>query len=458
MKRNLFVSLFVCLALLCFACGDSPHGGGDDSNGMYPKGSLLMLELNPEEDGFDCFATDGDTDIGILNYPETGRPVFATVSDRASGETFGIFFSEEGYPAVYAYNDTYFALNNFSGTRADMAFIDETGEITVYRDMETGVDWESGFYEFWNSPHTRSINWDRLGRTFYDEFKEDGRLVLIGAGYAVKAIPAMMGMLSGDPRDYTKFAYNFVEMLDEKIIKDNWYIRTTREALEAETALVNAGEIVSCYSGNVSSCVSNLVSKLFDKTGDIIINAADPETELAIQTGGYVLAGGYGTIQVTLSWNNVNDIDLHVTDPNGETIYWRYPTSVSGGYLDFDNTVAYGPENIYWKEAWLIGDYSVYVHHYSGLTSANYKVVITAFGRSKTVSGSIGINEMRLVAIFDEKQIYTDVYQEYLSKPLEVAAFGKKPPATELRGEARKGTPDLQKLKDRLVRSRAGVY
>jgi hypothetical protein len=336
-----------------------------------------------------------------------------------------------------------------------MAFIDETGEITVYRDMETGVDWDSGFYEFWNSPPTRAIDWGRLGRVTYEEFKEDGRLVLIGIGYGVKAIPAMMGMRYGDPMAFVNFADNFVDMLDEAI-PDNKYIKTTQLALKTATTASTLGDLVKCRT-DVYSCLSLIGSWLYEEAVDALIDVVRPETELAIQTAGYVLAGGYGTIQVTLSWNNVNDIDLHVTDPNGETIYWKHPTSASGGYLDFDNIVAYGPENIYWKEARLTGDYSVYVNHFAGSTSANYKVVITAFGRSKTVSGSIGINEMKLVAIFDEHRIYTDVSLIYLSKPVEVAAFGKKPPATELRREAKTGIPDLQKLKDRLVRSRAGI-
>lgn len=33
-------------------------------------------------------------------------------------------------------------------------------------------------------------------------------------------------------------------------------------------------------------------------------------------------AGSTGDVQVTLTWNNTADLDLYVTEPNGETIYY----------------------------------------------------------------------------------------------------------------------------------------
>src|SRR4051812_33577627 len=43
-----------------------------------------------------------------------------------------------------------------------------------------------------------------------------------------------------------------------------------------------------------------------------------------------------GDIQISLIWNDTNDLDLHCIDPDGFEVYWRAPTSRSGGELDVD--------------------------------------------------------------------------------------------------------------------------
>ena len=46
---------------------------------------------------------------------------------------------------------------------------------------------------------------------------------------------------------------------------------------------------------------------------------------------------GTGDVQVSVSWDVSNDIDLHVVDPNGFEIYWDDDTSPEGGTLDLDS-------------------------------------------------------------------------------------------------------------------------
>ena len=63
---------------------------------------------------------------------------------------------------------------------------------------------------------------------------------------------------------------------------------------------------------------------------------------------------GTGDVQVTLIWDSINDLDLWVTDPAGETIYYQHKNSASNGDLDVDanpgcNDPTTSPvENIYW--------------------------------------------------------------------------------------------------------------
>lgn len=80
-----------------------------------------------------------------------------------------------------------------------------------------------------------------------------------------------------------------------------------------------------------------------------------------------------GDLQFSLMWNNYNDLDLHVTDPNGQEIYYRDRTSYSGGLLDVDMNVHYKTgrysnapvENIFWAFGTApAGHYRVTVVHY----------------------------------------------------------------------------------------------
>lgn len=84
---------------------------------------------------------------------------------------------------------------------------------------------------------------------------------------------------------------------------------------------------------------------------------------------------GDGDIRATLRWSNGTDYDLHVTDPNGDTVYYRRPTSPSGGELDHDiipgcsEETANGSyvENVNWDNGEAPpGTYSVRVNEYSG--------------------------------------------------------------------------------------------
>lgn len=76
---------------------------------------------------------------------------------------------------------------------------------------------------------------------------------------------------------------------------------------------------------------------------------------------------GVGDIFTTLTWNREGDIDLWLIEPDGNKIYYANPYSETGGELDYDNTVAYGPENIFYDETTPpSGKYEVWVHYYSG--------------------------------------------------------------------------------------------
>lgn len=108
-------------------------------------------------------------------------------------------------------------------------------------------------------------------------------------------------------------------------------------------------------------------------------------------------AGGTGDVQVTLTWSKSVDLDLHVTDPGYEEIYYNNDESSSGGKLDIDNKcsnfVMGKPENVFWPTGGApSGTYKVVVRYYTSCDdsgSVPYTVRVVAKGQVSTYSGTL---------------------------------------------------------------------
>jgi len=116
-----------------------------------------------------------------------------------------------------------------------------------------------------------------------------------------------------------------------------------------------------------------------------------------VQTCVNVLSLGTGDLQISLSWDTGVDLDLHVTDPQGERINWLNSISESGGNLDRDDTDGFGPENIFWLSNTPNGEFLVEVNHYSGLGDTQYTATINSLGVSKKFSGNISNGRRKLI-------------------------------------------------------------
>jgi hypothetical protein len=109
-----------------------------------------------------------------------------------------------------------------------------------------------------------------------------------------------------------------------------------------------------------------------------------------------------GDIQVTLDWEAFVDLDLWVTDPQGETIKWDHAISESGGRLDRD---AYGdcttddtpPENAVWDATAPSGEYTVTVHVWDMCGESTVD-----FGLTVRVGGVIALSETGVLTTADE--------------------------------------------------------
>ena len=80
---------------------------------------------------------------------------------------------------------------------------------------------------------------------------------------------------------------------------------------------------------------------------------------------------GTGDVQLTLTWESTNDLDLWVTDPAGESIFFDHPSADSGGQLDVDanadcqDLTTHPVENIFWPTGDApLGKYLVEVQYY----------------------------------------------------------------------------------------------
>lgn len=167
----------------------------------------------------------------------------------------------------------------------------------------------------------------------------------------------------------------------------------------------NVSDGIQTIRGNTVEIVSNLNSRVGDRWRQIsdrfndidltsYLNQLREQDILVDYTELDELPDARGVVQIGMRWNtNGTDIDLWVTDPSGERIFYQNPQSASGGFLDRDNTSGFGPENIYWRNGAPDGTYRVQVHYFgcsSTCPSTQFFVSVSnGLGTVKNYSGQL---------------------------------------------------------------------
>ncbi|MCZ7542818.1 MAG: hypothetical protein M5R40_04440 [Anaerolineae bacterium] len=108
-----------------------------------------------------------------------------------------------------------------------------------------------------------------------------------------------------------------------------------------------------------------------------------------------------GALNFVLNWSGAADLDLIVTDPAGNQIYWDAPTSPTGGVLDstlgndFCEVAAAQPQEVvFWEASAPTGDYGLMVQlslpcGTTGAVPFTIQVVDTAGAVLDTLSGEV---------------------------------------------------------------------
>ena len=109
--------------------------------------------------------------------------------------------------------------------------------------------------------------------------------------------------------------------------------------------------------------------------------------------------GKTGVVQISLAWDDYNDLDMHVFCPSGERIYFNNRKSACGGELDVDMNVrpkSKKPiENVVWTDQAPDGEYKIGVHFYRHhrkrrtKKTCQFRLRVVTYGQAKEYSGEL---------------------------------------------------------------------
>lgn len=170
---------------------------------------------------------------------------------------------------------------------------------------------------------------------------------------------------------------------------------TIQSASAAKEALIGVQGLEGYYICPVSSLTTGdvqLVVLLFSQTLEkdtfviLIALRGDEGLVSAHETITVTrIAGGTGDLQVSCSWDKLNDVDLHLVEPGEEEIYYGMEQSTNGGLLDVDSNAGcaldyINNENITYGEDAIVenGSYIVRVDLYSNCQvegNTNFSVI-----------------------------------------------------------------------------------
>lgn len=113
-----------------------------------------------------------------------------------------------------------------------------------------------------------------------------------------------------------------------------------------------------------------------------------------------LVQAGTGKLQVSCAWDQLNDVDLHLVEPNSEEIYYGNGVSANGGELDLDSNAgcyidSVNNENITYDADAIVenGEYIVRVDFFANCeVTENTNYSVTAYYEGTLITPSTGTN------------------------------------------------------------------
>ncbi len=294
------------------------------------------------------------------------------------GSTFTVFTGPDGLPGRAVAGETVVLFSNWSAASVDVAVVGPGGDIEVHREVPLPELAGPGTSAWAGSSPVAATAVDIGTALSYAGLAiataSCVTAVIVSAGLALPCGAAVLSAVALAAQD--------VPGLEE-----------------SAGAIGLVAGIAGCSGADPFACGAIIVegSRVAWNAAEAVIQAQEREVELAEDA----LSSGGGDVQVTLTWETSADLDLWVTDPRGERIYYGNPISDSGGELDRDDTNGYGPENIFWpRDGAPAGTYTVQVDHFAGASPTDFDVLIQAFGYVKTYSGTVRSGETETIVTF----------------------------------------------------------
>lgn len=352
-----------------------------------------------------------EPNIGAIAANSSGEKIMALVQrdagNRIIGVTGAIFVGSDGRsttvingsdgrPAI-AYSEGHtFVFENYTASTVDVGLLFPNGSIQTFRgvmlppSLITQLNSSragDGSNQSFPQRSQASLQGAQIGLSF-DLVKtiQFASLSLATAGCVAAAIGVVTAPVA------LLCAAALVNAANTLAPEDNLGLTATSTALGG----------VACGSGDATSCASLLLD-----VGTAVIQTyeqASMQNATALRLVKSSLTQGSGDVQITLTWDNGADVDLHVIEPSGFRIYHQAPQSPTGGQLDVDDIDGFGPENIFWQAGQdPRGQYTVEVTYFAsgGLGNVNYEVLVRIPGSETRFSGTLTTeSEVQVVTQF----------------------------------------------------------
>ena len=405
------VIFLIVMSLVVSSCGSSPQNEVNQRvsatlTAEASSGSSVQqaAEEYMDEYGFIPIST-GNPDFAVAALAENGEKLAVmTETDNAGNiteingvvwislndEVVVMHLSDNGLPDRIIVQEHIVIFSNYTDSTVDIAIVSPNGSIEVSR--EVPIDLEEIL------TYSRLPDSGKVAKIILSKWSKET---------ALEAAGVTLGVLACAGAAATGAGLLLLGAVCGNAIYKAYSSLQPKKTVQLESASLGVG-IITCGTelATVNPVSVLECGALITHIAELVVSstaASEERVSDSVQLADAALEYGTGSVQITLTWDNNSDLDLWVTDPAGEKIWFDDKYSSTGGELDVDDRNGYGPENIFWPYGQApSGKYKVEVHHYDGSSIANYRVLIQENGNARTYPGALAPGERVTIEIFEQ--------------------------------------------------------